>query len=54
VNDVLEAVDRGDLALTALERPTSDDDLVVLADGDRANLRVTKYIRDGCALKVMN
>lgn len=39
VDDVLEAVDRVDLALTALEGATDDGDLVVLADGDAADLR---------------
>jgi hypothetical protein len=38
VNDVLEAVHRGDLALTALVGAALDDDLVVLADGDGADL----------------
>lgn len=38
VDHVLEAVDGGDLALTALVGATDDGDLVVLADGDAANL----------------
>ena len=38
VDDVFEAVDRGDLALTALVGATDNGDLVVLADGDRADL----------------
>lgn len=38
VNDVLETVDGGDLALTALVRATDDGDLVILADWDRAHL----------------
>lgn len=38
VDDVLKAVDRGDLALAALEGATDDGDLVVLADGDAADL----------------
>lgn len=38
VNDVLEAVHRGDLALTTLVGAALDDDLVVLADGDGADL----------------
>lgn len=38
VDDVLEAVDGGDLALAALVGATDDGDLVVLADGDGANL----------------
>jgi hypothetical protein len=38
VDDVLEAVDGGDLALTALVGATDDGDLVVLADGDAADL----------------
>lgn len=39
VDDVFEAVDGDDLALTALVGAALDDDLVVLADGDRANLQ---------------
>jgi len=39
VHDVLETVDRYDLALTTLERSTSDGNLVVLADGDGTDLR---------------
>ena len=39
VDDILEAVAGGDLALTALVAAALDDDLVVLADGDRANLQ---------------
>lgn len=38
VDDVFEAVDRGDLALTALVGATDNGDLVVLADGDAADL----------------
>lgn len=38
VDDVLEAVDGGDLALAALVGATDDGDLVVLADGDGANV----------------
>jgi hypothetical protein len=38
VNDVLETVDRGDLALTTLVGATDDGDLVILADRDRADL----------------
>ena len=38
VDDVLETVDGGDLALTALVGATDDGDLVVLADGDAADL----------------
>lgn len=38
VNHVLETVDGGDLALAALVRATDDGDLVVLADGDAADL----------------
>lgn len=40
VDDVLEAVDGGDLALGALVGATDDGDLVVLADGDGADLRL--------------
>ena len=39
VDNVLEAVDGGDLALTALVGATDDGDLVVLSDGDGADLR---------------
>lgn len=38
VDDVLEAVDGGDLALLVLLGATNDGDLVVLADGDRTDL----------------
>lgn len=38
VNDVLAAVNGRDLALAALVGSTGDDDLIVLADRDRANL----------------
>ena len=38
VDDVLEAVDRGDLALAALVGAALDDDLVVFADGNCADL----------------
>ena len=38
VDDVLEAVDGGDLALAALVGTTDNGDLVVLADGDGADL----------------
>lgn len=38
VNHVLEAVAGGDLALTALVAAALDDNLVVLAEGDRADL----------------
>jgi hypothetical protein len=49
VNNVLETVDRRDLALTTLERTTGDDDLVVLTDGDGADLFAAKtgIVRDG-------
>lgn len=40
VDDVLETVDRGDLALTSLVGATDDGDLVILADWDRADLRL--------------
>lgn len=39
VDDILEAVHRVDLALTALEGAADDGDLVVLADGDAADLQ---------------
>lgn len=38
VDDVFETVDGGDLALAALVGATDDGDLVVLADGDAADL----------------
>ena len=38
VDDVFETVDGGDLALTALVGATDNGDLVVLADGDGADL----------------
>jgi hypothetical protein len=38
VDNPLETVDGGDLALTALVGATDDGDLVVLADGDGADL----------------
>lgn len=38
VHDVLEAVDGGDLALTTLVRAALDDDFVVFAEGDGADL----------------
>lgn len=38
VDDVFEAVDAGDLALAALVGATLDDDLVVLADWEGADL----------------
>lgn len=38
VDHVLETVDGGDLALTALVGATDNGDLVVLADGDAADL----------------
>lgn len=40
VDDVLEAVDRGNLAFLALLGAADNGDLVVLADGDGADLRV--------------
>jgi len=39
VDDVLEAVHRGDLALLVLVEATDDGDLVILADGDGADLK---------------
>lgn len=38
VHDPLQTVDARDLALTALVRTPDDRHLVILADGDRANL----------------
>lgn len=46
VDDVLEAVDRVDLALAALEGATDDGDLIVLADGDAADLRGGQRCRE--------
>lgn len=41
VDDPLETVDRCDLALAALVGATDNGDLIVLADGDRADLNDT-------------
>lgn len=38
VDDPLLAVDLGDLALATLVGSTNDEDLIVLADGDRPGL----------------
>jgi hypothetical protein len=38
VDNVFETVDGGDLALTALVGTTDNGDLVILADGDAADL----------------
>ena len=38
VDDILEAIDRGDLALAALEGAADDLDFVVLPDRDTSNL----------------
>lgn len=40
VDDIFETVDGGDLALTALVGATLDDNLVVLADGNGADLEI--------------
>lgn len=45
VDDVFETVDAGDLALTALVGATDDGDLVVLADGQSADLAHTCQIQ---------
>jgi hypothetical protein len=50
VNHVLETVHRGDLALTTLVGATDNGDLVVLADGDAADL-FAQFVSAG-ALKV--
>ncbi len=53
VDDVLETVDGGDLALTTLIRATNNEDLVVLPDGDGADLeRLRMCCR--CAKKTTN
>lgn len=44
VDNVFETVDGGDLALTALVGATDDGDLVILADGDAADLIVVVNI----------
>jgi len=44
VNEVLEAVDRGDLALLALVGTTDDGDFVILANGKSADLRWKKKV----------
>lgn len=46
VDDIFETVDGGDLALTALVGATDDGDLVVLADGDAADLLRAKSVID--------
>lgn len=38
MDDVFEAVDGGDFALTALVAAACDDDFVVFSDGDGADL----------------
>lgn len=38
VDDIFETVDRGDLALLVLVGATDDRNLIILADGDAANL----------------
>jgi hypothetical protein len=40
VDNILEAVDGDDLALTALVGSTDDGDLVILADWDGADLEI--------------
>ena len=44
VDDVFEAVDRGDLALLVLVEAADDRDLVVLADGDAPDLREKRSV----------
>jgi hypothetical protein len=44
VDDVFEAVDRGDLALLVLVEAADDLDLVVLADRDAPDLRETPLV----------
>jgi len=51
VYDVFETVDGNDLALAALVGATLDDDLVVLAEGDGADLRLKSVWR--CILLAM-
>lgn len=46
VDNIFETVDGGDFALATLVGATLDDDLVVLADGDGADLY--SNIRGGC------
>lgn len=45
VDDVLETVHGGDLALAALVGASDDGDLVVLADGDAADLYGGFHVR---------
>jgi len=48
VDDVLETVDGGDLALTALVGATDDHDLVVLSDGDGTDVvLLTELLGEG-------
>lgn len=42
VDDIFETIDGGDLALLALVAATDDHDLVILADGDAADLETKK------------
>lgn len=44
VDDPLAAVDLDNLALTALEGTTSDNNLVILADGHRLDLKTQRMV----------
>jgi len=49
VDDIFETVYRDNLSLTALERSTGDDDLVILADGDRTDVvLLSQLLRERC------
>lgn len=47
VDEVLETVDGGDLALLALVGTTDNGDLVILADGESADLEEKKDVSFG-------
>jgi hypothetical protein len=50
VDNVFKAVDGGDLALAALVAATDDGDLVILADGNAANVvLLTQLLAEGSA-----
>ncbi|CAL3962366.1 unnamed protein product [Diplocarpon coronariae] len=44
VDDILETIDRGDLAFAALVGPSNDGDFIILSDGDRADLEIAYVV----------
>lgn len=54
VDHVLLSVHRRDLALLALEATTQDADLVILADGERANLKNRNHVNLSDNLTILN